>query len=133
MRNVCPFIIFSGTCRTAMEFYRDCFHGTITAIQTVGESPLGVTGEHADRIFNAVLEADGLLLMASDDQPDQSVTPGSNMSVFVSFSDADDQRAVYASLSDGGVIIMGLDEVTSGPGFAMVRDRFGVSWMLALQ
>ncbi len=116
-----------------MEFYRDCFRGTITTMQTVGDSPLGVTGKHAGRIFNAVLEADGLRLMASDDQPDRPVVAGDTVSVFVSFSDADDQRSVYDSLARGGTVIMDLDDTMSGSGFAMVRDRFGVSWMLALQ
>ncbi|MCG8479079.1 MAG: VOC family protein [Spirochaetales bacterium] len=133
MRSVCPFIIFSGNCREAMEFYRDCFSGTITTLQTAGESSLDARGEHADRIFNAVMEANGLQLMASDDQPGQPVAAGSNMSVFVSFSDADDQRSVYDSLVGGGTVIMELDGTMGGPGFAMVRDRFGVHWMLALR
>lgn len=102
-------------------------------MQTARESPMAVKGEDGDRIFNAVLEANGLRLMGSDDEPSRGERAGGKDSIFVSFTDAPDERAVYNSLTAGGEVIMGLEDEVSGPGFAMLTDKFDVSWMLARQ
>lgn len=79
-----------------------------------------------------MLEADGLKLMASDDQPDYPTSLGTNFSVFVAVRSEDDLRTVYAALRNKGSEITKLDDQGMGSSFGMVADRFGIQWMLAL-
>jgi PhnB protein len=44
-------------------------------------------------------------------------------------SDEETER-IYALLSDGGYIFMPIAETFFAHRFAMLRDRFGTSWML---
>jgi len=45
--------------------------------------------------------------------------------------DTDEEaERLYALLSDGGQIFMKMEETFFASRFAMVRDRFGTSWML---
>ena len=44
-------------------------------------------------------------------------------------SDAEAER-VYALLAEGGQIFMKMEETFFASRFAMLRDRFGTSWML---
>jgi len=43
---------------------------------------------------------------------------------------AGEAERVYALLSDGGQIFMKMEETFFASRFAMLRDRFGTSWML---
>ena len=40
------------------------------------------------------------------------------------------EKPVYALLSDGGEIFMPMEETFFAFRFAMLRDRFGTSWMI---
>jgi PhnB protein len=42
----------------------------------------------------------------------------------------DEAERIYALLTDGGEIFMPMEETFFAHRFAMLRDRFGTSWML---
>ena len=39
-------------------------------------------------------------------------------------------KRIYALLSDGGQVFMAMEKTFFANRFAMLRDRFGTSWML---
>ena len=125
MKQVKPFVMFHGTCREALEFYSGCFGGEITMLKTFAESPIDVPDEHKDRIYNAAFQAEGIQFMASDDLPGNEVTVGSNFALFVTFSDLDEQKAVFEKLSDGGTVLFPLAN-----NFGMLVDKYQIQWML---
>ncbi len=123
-----PYLMFPGTCREALDFYAGVLEGSIEHIQTVEESPMDFGPEHGHRIFNSVFVAGDVRLMASDGEPGNDPTPGRNVALFLTFSDADRQAAVFGQLVEGGQVMFPLEH-----GFGMVEDRYGIWWMLALQ
>lgn len=127
MKSVRPYLMFPGTCREALDFYAECLDGEVTLRVTYGEAPVDFPEEESDRIFNSELRAGGLSLMASDHLAEQSLSPGENFSLFVAFSEADEQEKAYRGLADGGRELMPLES-----GFGMVEDRYQMRWMLAL-
>ena len=44
-------------------------------------------------------------------------------------SDAEAER-IYAALSDGGKVLMSMQETFFASRFAQVQDRFGINWMI---
>ena len=44
-------------------------------------------------------------------------------------SDAEAER-IYAALSDGGRVLMALEETFFASRFGQVQDRFGINWMI---
>jgi len=44
-------------------------------------------------------------------------------------SDAEAER-IYAALSDGGQVLMPMEETFFAFRFGQVRDRFGINWMI---
>ena len=127
MKRLNPYLMFSGNCREALTFYRDCLDGDIVSIQTFADSPLEVAEEHGHRVFNSEFRAGELLFMASDDLPNSHVTRGSNFAMFVAFSETEEQERVFNRLSEGGKVLFPLAN-----GFGMLADRFGIQWMVAL-
>jgi PhnB protein len=45
----------------------------------------------------------------------------------------DEAERIYALLSNGGQIFMPMEETFFAHRFAMLRDRFGTSWMLLFE
>ena len=126
MKQVMPYLMFSGNCREALMFYKDCLSGEIASIQTVGESPLDVPEEHHDRIFDSEFRADNVRFKASDDMPGYEVAAGSNFAMFVTFSDHAEQKRVFDKLAEGGQIQFPLEN-----NFGMLVDKFQIQWMVA--
>ncbi len=125
MARLIPYVVFPGTCKEAIEFYKDILGGEITILQTFGESPIDVPPESQDSIFNSELRAGDFVLKASDHIPGHEVTIGSNISLFTVFPDQDTQEEVFGKLSEGGKVLFPLEG-----NFGMLVDKYGVQWML---
>jgi uncharacterized glyoxalase superfamily protein PhnB len=54
------------------------------------------------------------------------------MSVFVDGESLAELERVFAALSEGGQVLMPLDDYGFSKRFAWTTDRFGVSWQLNL-
>ncbi len=128
MKHLQPYLIFTGNCEEALHFYAECLGGEITMLMRYSESPLDIPPEHGNRVFNSAFRAGDITFMASDNLPGQTHNPGSNFSMFVTFSDSAEQLCAFDDLSDGGRVLMPLKG-----SFGMVQDRFDVRWMLALK
>lgn len=125
MKSLTPYLVFSGNCREAMEFYANVLNGTITSLTTFGTSPIEVPPELNNRIFDCELEAEKIHFKASDDLPNHSVKSGNNFSLFVSFSESKEKENVFNKLSQGGKVLFPLDD-----NFGMLKDKFGIQWMI---
>ncbi len=124
-----PYVNFDGKTREAMEFYRDVFGGELT-INTFGEfgNPDPAV---ADKTMHAQLESEnGFTLMASDGPPGTELTVGDNIAISLSGDDADELRGYWDQLSDGGSVLVPLEQQMWGDQFGMCVDRFGISWMV---
>ena len=126
MKTLAPYLLFTGQCREAMNFYADCLGGEITIMQTCGEAPIDFPKEAREMIFNSEMKADGVCIKASDN-PMTHGQPidATQFSLFVHFSDADEYKNVGEKLAEGGEITMKDDGH-----FFMFKDKFGFSWML---
>lgn len=55
-----------------------------------------------------------------------------SMSLFVEMDDAQALDTAFARLSEGGNVLMPLDDYGFSPRFGWLVDRFGLSWQLSL-
>jgi PhnB protein len=111
-----------------MEYYAKILGGEITKMQTFADAPIDAPDGSASWLFDAELIAQQLTIKGSDSFPGQEVSVGKNISLFLSFSDRTQQSEVYSGLLEGGEVVFELNEQS---GFAMLTDKFGISWMLA--
>jgi PhnB protein len=123
------YVNYAGNCREAFQFYEKQLGGRITQMMTHGEmpDPSRVPAELRDAVLHARLELGGATLMGADIPHAQPMR-----SAYVTLtldSDAEAER-VYELLADGGEIFMKLEQTFFASRFAMLRDRFGTSWML---
>src|SRR5262245_13382482 len=124
-----PYISFDGNTREAMEFYKQVLGGELGR-STCGE--LGAPDEPGpDKIMHAQLESpSGFTLMASDRPPGMEYKPGDNISISLSGDDSGELHGYWDNLASGGTVTMPLEKQMWGDEFGMVRDRFGITWMV---
>jgi len=123
------YINYKGTCEEAFRFYEQHLGGKITMMMRHGEQPnaTSVAPEFKNAILHARIEIGGTVL-AGADIPSAEPMRSAYLTLTLD-SDAEAER-LYALLSDGGQIFMKLAETFFASRFAMLRDRFGTSWML---
>jgi len=124
-----PYLGFSDNARQALEFYQRVFGGTL-ALSTFGEFGAQDSPD-ADKIMHGRLETDrGFTLMGADTPSGMEHNPGNNIAVSLTGDDADDLRAYWQQLSDGGTVSMPLEKQVWGDEFGMCVDQFGIPWMV---
>jgi len=140
---------FPGTARPALEFYQSVFGGDLTSA-TYGDygMPKDLPGA-GKLVFGQLETADGFRLMAYDipgqDSTDSSGTAGrttrengttiTDRTFFQSLrgQSLDEVTALWDGLADGAEIIEPLAESAWSPGFGMLTDRFGVTWVIDVE
>ena len=113
---------FRGNARAALEFYRTVFGGDLAVVDHAG----------TDQVMWGQVAADnGFRVMAYDVPGDLSYDPG-DKPVFVSVrgTDPDEITTFWTGLSDGATVVQDLGPAGWSPLYGMLRDRFGVTWVL---
>ena len=125
------YLNYGGTCREAFEFYERHLGGRIISIATHGQQPNSgnLPANWQDKVLHARIELGDTVLLGADIPPDRFMPMRSAYLTLLLDSDADAER-IYALLTDGGEIFMKMEETFFARRFAMLRDRFGTSWML---
>ena len=67
-------------------------------------------------------------LMGSDVSPER-FQPMRSVYLSLTVDSADEAEQIYRLLSDGGQVFMPMEETFFAVRFAMLRDKFGTSWM----
>ncbi len=100
-------------------------------MMTHGEAPdrTQVSSGWKDKILHARMELGGTTLLAAD-VPTERFQPMRSAYLSLSLDSSEEAERVYALLAEGGQVFMPLQETFFAFRFAMLRDRFGTSWML---
>jgi PhnB protein len=123
------YVNFAGTCAEAFRYYEKHLGAAVGMMMTHGQSPdqSRVNPEWKDAVLHAQISLGGTELMAADipsAQPMRSAYLTLRMD-----SDLDAERA-FSALSDGGQVLMPMQETFFASRFGQVRDRFGINWMI---
>lgn len=129
--QISPYLNFPGTCRAAFEFYAQALGGEIAFMQTFGESPMAgqVPPEVHGHIMHVRLTVGDAVLMGSDGMPDR-YEASQGFSVSLNCETPDEADRVFAALADGGEIDMPIQATFWAARFGMLKDRFGIAWMV---
>ncbi|MFE3227872.1 VOC family protein [Nocardia sp. NPDC059228] len=143
--NAVAHLNFHGQARAALEFYQSVFGGQLS-VATYGDFGMPAELPDATRVvFGQVIADNGFRVMAYD-------VPGENAPVaqgapttrrengttitaepfFLSVrgDTVEEVGVLWGRLADGGAVIEEFGPAQWAPGFGMLRDRFGITWIL---
>lgn len=123
------YLNYPGNCKQAFEFYQQQLGAKIITMMTHGENPAtsNVPDDWKDAVLNASIEIGGAIVMAADIP---HAEPMRSAYLTLHLSTVEEAENVYAILSEGGQVFMQMEETFFAQRFAMLRDKFGTSWML---
>jgi PhnB protein len=125
-----PYLSFKDNTRDAMQFYHTVFGGKLD-MQTFKELNASQDPSEDDKIMHAQLEADnGITIMASDTPDRMEFNPGNNFNMSLSGDSEPELRTYFDKLAVGGTVTMALEKAVWGDTFGMLKDKFGVQWLV---
>lgn len=131
------YLSFNGNCREAFNFYKSVFGIEFSYISRFGDIPENenykVTDAYSDKIMHVAIPIGSSILMGSDCGEEQAALfrQGNNFSVSLTADSREQADSVFMALSEGGEVSRPMNDTFWGDYFGMIRDRFGVSWMIS--
>lgn len=121
------YINYPGHCEEAFRFYEQHLGGKINMMLPHQQPPGNFPAEWKKPILHATMEIGGNTVRGAD-------IPGAEpmRSVYLTLTFATPEKAeeIYELLSSGGEVFMKMEKTFFANRFAMLRDKFGTSWML---
>ena len=129
-QKIVPHLWFDTQAKEATEFYCSVFpDSSISSVKTIQDTP----GGDCDIVSFTLW---GYAFMAISAGPLFKFNP--SVSFMVNFDPAQDKNAkakideVWEKLSEGGKVLMPLDEYPFSERYGWIQDKFGLSWQLIL-
>jgi PhnB protein len=131
-----PYLDFDGNAEEAFNFYKSVFGGEFQSLQRMGERPEGanVPANEKHRIMHVALPlGKNNILMGCDVFPGKGHvrTPGNNFHLSVGTESRKEADRIFNALAAGGQVSMPLQTTFWGSYFGMLKDKFGVQWMVS--
>ncbi|MEU6741476.1 VOC family protein [Streptosporangium sandarakinum] len=122
---------FRGDARAALEFYRSVFGGDLAVVTYKDAGDLREPAEADQVMWGQVTAGNGFHVMAYDVPSRLPWDRGEN-SFFLSVrgETAEEITGYWQRLSAGAAVIQPLGPAQWAPLYGMLKDRFGVVWVL---
>lgn len=122
------YVNFRGSCEEAFRFYEQELGARVLFVQRHGpHANPNIPSDWQDKVLHARLEVGNTVVMGADIPTAEPMRSAYLALTVEAPADAD---RIYERLSDGGQVFMPMETTPFANRFAMLRDRFGVSWML---
>ncbi len=126
-----PYMMFTGQCREAFDFYAKALGVPVAFAMTYGESPMAAESDPSqkDWVMHAQIEGEGVLLMGGDG-PQTDAPAGAGTVINISVDSPEEAERVFAAIQEGGKNTMPLQETFWAHRWGMLVDRYGKPWMV---
>ena len=124
------YVNFAGQCAEAFRYYEQHLGAKVDMLMTHGQNPAPsplATGEWKDAVLHARIAIGGTDLAGADIPKAEPMR-----SAYLTLNTDSDSEAerIFSALSDGGQVLMPMQETFFASRFGQVRDRFGINWMI---
>jgi PhnB protein len=121
------YVNYPGHCEKAFQFYEQHLGGKITMMNVHQQPPPNFPKEWKSPILHARMEIGGITLMGADVP---HAEPMRSAYLTIRVDTPEKAEDLYKLLSSDGEVFMKMDKTFFANRFAMLRDKFGTSWMI---
>jgi PhnB protein len=125
------YLNYGGNCEQAFRFYEQHLGAKVTMMMKHGEMPGAGKAPPGleNKVLHSRMELGGAVVLGADVPPDR-FQPMRSAYLTIHAESTAHAEQLYKVLTDGGEIFMKMEETFFASRFAMLRDKFGTSWML---
>jgi len=127
-----PYLIMDGNAKEAIQFYEKALDAKLLFQQSFGEMPenpnFPMPAEAKERVAHAMVKVGDSDLMFSDTFPGQPLTLGNQVTICITSKDRARSQQIFEALQQDGTVIMPLQDTHFSPAYAIVTDKFGVTF-----
>lgn len=117
-----------GRAEEAIDFYVSLFPNS--EIKNIKKWQPGEPGGEEGLVKYALFVLDGQEYMASENGMDHQFSFTPAISIHVNCESEEELNRLFEKLSEGGRVMMSLDDYGLSKKFGWVADKYGVSWQL---
>jgi PhnB protein len=126
--------MMDGNAKEAIDFYVKTLDAQVLFSQSFGEMPVNpefpLPEEAKNLIGHAMIKVGETDLMFSDNFPGTPFQSGNQVTICISTKDKERSQQIYEGLQQGGKVNMPLQETFFSPAYAIVVDKFGVTFQI---
>lgn len=120
-----------GKAEEAMKFYTSLFKNS--EVKHIEYWKKDEPGGKEGLVKQATFTLNGLEYMVSENTMDHQFGFTPSISIYVNCEDENELTSLFQKLSEGGVVMMPLDNYGFSKKFGWTSDKYGVSWQLNLK
>jgi PhnB protein len=131
MQQIQPYLFFEGRCEEALKLYEKAVGAKVEMLLHYRDcpEPNACTPGTEDKVMHAAVQIGDSTVFFSDGRSSGKANfDGFSLSYAV--KDDAEARRVFDALSEGGAVIQAPTATFFASTFAMLRDKFGLHWMI---
>ncbi len=136
MAQINPYIHFNGNAEEAFNFYKSVFGGEFSMVSRFGDMAFEgsiSTDEEANKIMHIALPIGKHNVLMGSDTPAALGVHNENETrskISINADSKEEADKLFHGLSADGQIEMPIQDSPWGSYFGMLRDKFGIEWMV---
>lgn len=132
MQKITPCLWYDTHAEEAMNLLTSLFpNSKVTFVQRYPQEPLDIPIQGMEgKVLTEIFELDGQQFMALDGGPAFKFTPA--VSFFVNCETEEEVNRLWEKLSEGGSVMMPLQDYPFSKKFGWLADKYGLSWQVNL-
>ena len=127
------YLFFDGRTEEALDFYKKTLGVEVEMLMRFKDAPAeakqGCTPGSEDKVMHSCFKLGDQRVMASDGR-NEGKPNFQGFALSLAAKDEAEADKVFAALGQGGQVQQPLIKTFFSPKFGMVRDKFGVGWMI---
>lgn len=138
MASINPYIHFNGNAEEAFTFYKSVFGGEFAMVARFKDMPANpeypMPEKEADKIMHVALPIGKTSVLMGSDTPEFMGKHNENETrskISINAESKEEADKIFNGLSEGGNVEMPIDEAPWGAYFGMLRDKYGIEWMVS--
>jgi PhnB protein len=126
-----PYLFFDGRAQEALDFYKKAIGAQVTALMRFSEAPdqSQIKPESKDKVMHAAFKVGDTEILISDGR-NQGSPKFDGFSLTIQCKDAAETEKYFKALGEGGEVAMPLEKTFFAKSFGMLKDKFGMHWMV---
>jgi PhnB protein len=128
------YLSFDGRCEEALEFYTQALGAKVEFLMRFSDAPAdacpGMDKGLANKVLHCSFRVGETVMMATDAGKATNTPKFEGFTLSITTNTVAETEKYFNALTDGGVVTAPLNKTFFAEKFGMVKDKFGVHWMV---